>query len=428
MRAHRRTRESEAVSVRRSGWSLAANLAAVTVGYYAASRVGLVFAIPPADVTPVWPASGIALAAVLRLGWVACPGIWLAATITALESRNPLWVAAALAIGNALEALLAAYLVRWAVRDVHPLDRGWDAVKFWALGGWVSCAIGAALGVAPLSIAGLIPRSALWDQWWAWWLGDVGGVVLVTPILLTWNRAGGVRWTAARIAEAACLLVSLVVVSGVVFGGWVSEAISHPLPYLILPLLVWTAFRFSQRETALLMGGVAGLALWDTAHGLGPFRGASASDALILLQSFINVTAVTGLAMTAVVGEHRASKEALRRSRDELDQRVRERTADLVQANAALQTEVEERSRMADERERILHDLQTALVNVKTLTGLLPICASCKRIRNDQGYWDQVETYITKHSDARFSHGTCPECARRLYPECFSSDADPDDA
>jgi hypothetical protein len=78
---------------------------------------------------------------------------------------------------------------------------------------------------------------------------------------------------------------------------------------------------------------------------------------------------------------------------------------------------------MVGEQERLVRELQAAMGNVKILTGLLPICVSCKRIRNDQGYWDQVETYISKHSEARFSHGTCPECTRRLYPEFFTDDA-----
>jgi hypothetical protein len=62
-------------------------------------------------------------------------------------------------------------------------------------------------------------------------------------------------------------------------------------------------------------------------------------------------------------------------------------------------------------------ELEVALGNVHTLSGLIPICASCKKIRNDEGYWDQVETYIQQHSHAQFSHGICPECLRRLYPE-----------
>jgi PAS domain S-box-containing protein len=71
------------------------------------------------------------------------------------------------------------------------------------------------------------------------------------------------------------------------------------------------------------------------------------------------------------------------------------------------------------EREDLIDTLQSALSRVKTLTGLLPICASCKKIRDDQGYWHQVETYISKHTEADFSHGICPSCAQKLYPEVF---------
>ena len=78
-----------------------------------------------------------------------------------------------------------------------------------------------------------------------------------------------------------------------------------------------------------------------------------------------------------------------------------------------------ERKRAQDERERLIAELQGALAQVKTLKGLLPICASCKKIRDDQGYWNQIEDYISRHSKATFSHGICPECAKRLYPEYF---------
>ena len=65
----------------------------------------------------------------------------------------------------------------------------------------------------------------------------------------------------------------------------------------------------------------------------------------------------------------------------------------------------------------MIQELTDALTQVKTLSGLLPICASCKKIRNDNGYWEAVETYISEHSDADFTHGICPECVQRLYPE-----------
>ncbi len=78
---------------------------------------------------------------------------------------------------------------------------------------------------------------------------------------------------------------------------------------------------------------------------------------------------------------------------------------------------VKERREAAEARERLIGELQKALNNVRTLRGLVPICASCKKIRDDQGYWQQVEVYVRDHSEAEFSHSICPECTRKLYPE-----------
>lgn len=80
--------------------------------------------------------------------------------------------------------------------------------------------------------------------------------------------------------------------------------------------------------------------------------------------------------------------------------------------------------RLEHEREELIQGLQEALAQVKTLRGLLPICANCKRIRDDQGYWHSVESYIREHSDADFSHGICPDCARKLYPELYGKEAE----
>ncbi|MCI5131806.1 MAG: PAS domain S-box protein [Candidatus Electrothrix sp. EH2] len=82
-------------------------------------------------------------------------------------------------------------------------------------------------------------------------------------------------------------------------------------------------------------------------------------------------------------------------------------------------TDIHERKEIELENERLVRKLRNALSNIKVLNGLLPICASCKKIRDDQGYWSQVEVYIGAHSDADFSHGLCPECAKRLYPELY---------
>lgn len=76
-----------------------------------------------------------------------------------------------------------------------------------------------------------------------------------------------------------------------------------------------------------------------------------------------------------------------------------------------------ERKRIENEKEKLILKLKEALDKVKVLSGLLPTCASCKKICNDKGDWEQIESYISKHSEAKFSHGVCPECTKKLYPE-----------
>ncbi len=81
--------------------------------------------------------------------------------------------------------------------------------------------------------------------------------------------------------------------------------------------------------------------------------------------------------------------------------------------------EITERKKLETEREQLITNLKNALAEVKTLSGLLPICSSCKKIRDDKGYWGEVESYLMKHTDATFTHGLCPECTKKYFPEIY---------
>ncbi|MCX5902548.1 MAG: PAS domain S-box protein, partial [Proteobacteria bacterium] len=91
-----------------------------------------------------------------------------------------------------------------------------------------------------------------------------------------------------------------------------------------------------------------------------------------------------------------------------------------ISGSASIIRDITERQRIETERERLIAELQKALVQVKTLSGFIPICSSCKKVRNDSGYWEQVEGYISTHSEAEFSHSICPDCAQKLYPEIYA--------
>jgi hypothetical protein len=105
-------------------------------------------------------------------------------------------------------------------------------------------------------------------------------------------------------------------------------------------------------------------------------------------------------------------EKELRQFNELLEQRIAERTEELS-------IEVAERKRYGVERDKVVVELQEALSQIKNLKGLLPTCASCKRIREDEGTWIEMESYIQNHSEAKFSHGICPQCAKKLYPDLF---------
>jgi DNA-binding NtrC family response regulator len=91
--------------------------------------------------------------------------------------------------------------------------------------------------------------------------------------------------------------------------------------------------------------------------------------------------------------------------------------AQLNESNRELTKEIVERQRAEEEKEKLIVELKESLAKIKTLSGLLPICAWCKKIRDDAGYWQQLESYIGKHSEAEFSHGICPDCLKQKYPD-----------
>jgi len=117
------------------------------------------------------------------------------------------------------------------------------------------------------------------------------------------------------------------------------------------------------------------------------------------------------------ISERKRAMEALKDYAEPLEEMVEERPTELAKTNDELKKEITENERAHDESQRLVAKLQKTLSEVKRLSGQLPICASCKKIRDDQGHWRQVEEYIRDHSEAEFTHSLCPECAQRLYPD-----------
>jgi len=135
-----------------------------------------------------------------------------------------------------------------------------------------------------------------------------------------------------------------------------------------------------------------------------------------MIRFFSRLAHLTGEMGLAKMRLMEANSE-LKKNKDFLEEQVAERTAELKCANDQLQEEINDRKQTALEREQLIVELNQALAHIKTLSGLLPICSYCKKIRDDKGYWNQIESYISEHSDTVFSHSICPDCAHKLYPD-----------
>ncbi len=317
-------------------------VALLTAAYVAVAIFGLRFAIPPGNATALWPASGVAVAAVLLTGTRVWPGIWVGALLANSTTTVSLTAAATIATGNTLEALVGAWLYRRVVsRADAPFERVEEAFLFAAAAGLASI-VAATVGGATLVLGGYAPWSQFPANWATWWLGDVAGLMIVAPLVLTCAKARPGVWGDTRRTELAALLALMVLASQAVFGGWLSEPVAEHLLYIPLIFLVWACLRFELPVVTLSTALFSASVIAGTSAGLGPFRFEAGQRSLIHLQMFMNVYTLTGLAFAAVVSGRRASERHLQRSHEVLEGTVRDRTDALTVANAGLQQEMAE--------------------------------------------------------------------------------------
>ena len=224
-------------------------IAAVAAAYFAAARLGLLAAVEQPVVSSAWPPSGVALAALLLLGWRHWPGIALGAFLLNWTEGVSAGGAAGIAVGNTLEAIVAAWLLV-RVTDFRPsLQRVRDVLALIVVAALASTMLSATLGVASLWASGAVAPDGLKRLWFVWWSGDALGDVLVAPLVLTWARAAR---PAPRRLEAAGVLAALLLLTALL--------LRNPLSYVyaVFPVVVWAALRFGSTGSATASGAGGG--------------------------------------------------------------------------------------------------------------------------------------------------------------------------
>ena len=179
-------------------WSLSpsyiARVAILTIVYFGAAKLGLSLAVMHANVSLVWPPTGIALAALLLFGSRLWPGVALGAFLVNVSTAVSLATAGGIAVGNTLEAVVGASLLRRVVRFRNSLGRLQDVLGLAILAAMLSTTVSATIGVASLCLGGAAPWALSGSLWWQWWLGDAMGGLVVAPVLLTWGTAPRPGW------------------------------------------------------------------------------------------------------------------------------------------------------------------------------------------------------------------------------------------
>lgn len=294
--------------------------------YFVAGKLSLQLAFLHASASPVWPPSGIALGALVLFGLRLWPGIFVGAFLVNITTEGNLLTSVAIAGGNTLEAVGGAWLIGRFANGTNLFDRAQDVAKF-AIAVALSTLISPSIGLTALALNGF----ATWAQypaiWLTWWLGDFGGIVIFAPLVILWLGRPLRRMNPARDFEVAVLLLLLTLLSEVVFGGWVSiSTLNYPTAFILGPVIVWTAFRLSARETATGLFVLAAIAIWGTLQRYGPFVRSDENDSLLILQSFNVLTTITALALAAGMSERRRAEAAIEQQRATVETANRRRT------------------------------------------------------------------------------------------------------
>ena len=368
--------------------------------YFLAGKLSLGFASIHVSASPVWLPAGMAVALFLLLGFSIWPAIFAGAFLVNLTTAGGMLISASIAVGNTLEGLLGAWLVQRFARGVHAFESPPDILRSAFLGALLSPAVSATIGITSLTIGHYALPNEYAIIWLTWWMGDATGILIVTPAILLWAQRPRIEWTRREQLELAFLLLVLLVTCEAIFGPFIHTTHKYPLQFMLVPVLIWAAFRFGPRETATLTVLLAGWATWGTINGRGPFTTDSENEALLLGQAFLAVTTVMALALAAAVQER---KDAEIRFQDIAERLVNKRTAELLHTQARLRTmaqaltltEQRERKRMATE----LHDYLAQLL----VLGKMKLSQTHAQIRNTGGpvasVFEEIDQTLDKALD-----------------------------
>ena len=312
--------------------------AALTLVYFVAGKLGLKLAFLQASASPVWPPAGIALGALLVLGYRTWPAIFVGAFLVNVSTTGNIPTSVAIGAGNTLEAICGAWLVNRFAGGMRVFDRSQNVFRF-AFAAVASTVISPTIGVTSLALAGFVDWAKYGVVWMTWWLGDATGDLIFAPVVILWAIAPPPRWSSKKALEVGWLFLLLVALGEAVFGGWFPVNATHyPIAFICGPVIIWMAFRLSQRETATGIFIVSAIAIWGTLRNFGPFVMETQNQSLLILQSSTAVLTITAMALAAGMAERRRAEATLERQKSLVESANRTKDKFLAMLSHELRT------------------------------------------------------------------------------------------
>lgn len=332
--------------------------------YIVAGEVALKLELIHLGVVAVWPPSGIAVAALILLGYRVWPSILLGIFVLDVYiNRHPL-TSLAIASANSLEGLTAAFLVNRFARGAKALDTAGGVIRFVLYACVASPAISATIAMGSFYFSGLAGRAELANLWTTWWLGNGSGILLLAPFLLMLFDRPHHRMDGGEILELTSLVLGMILIAMFAFGPLspTLNKVQFFRAWMCIPFLIWAAFRFCQLEVAGLTILLFGTAVWGTMHDFGYFVTPDLHLSLMNLDAFIAVIGTMSLAVAAMVAERRGIVSKLLGIQSLLQEAVARKDRDLLATVESLHMEVvehlesEEALRASRDRFRLMMD------------------------------------------------------------------------
>jgi len=280
-------------------------------------KISFLAIINPGTVSPVFIASGFAFASVLILGHKALIGVWIGSlfsntfihiNISNLDKEHFLTyipIGLFISIGTIIATITATSIVSLLCKKEYPLNNGRGAIILLILGSISYSTITSLTGVISLILEGSVPIEQFWYTYKTWWLGDAIGIILITPLLLSWFSKDTFKRNDLNFLELAFYGLISILIYFLVFFHY------NDLKYLIFPLLFWSAYRFPIQITTLIIIVISLFAIITTTQRIGPFNEGQINDSILFLDLFLSTISICSLFLSGIIAERKKAEDSI---------------------------------------------------------------------------------------------------------------------